>query len=139
MIRKICILSNSAKCCAGQFLLPAYNFSATMVTTYSTYPLRTVACLKFLAIETMTPLFNLYLLRQNGWTDKDTTWYAGRPRRLGPCDIVLDGDPAPSPRIGAEQPLLFGPLLWLAAGGCRGNPTGTATRLVCLGLRVKKP
>jgi len=31
--------------------LPAYNFSATMASTYSTYRLGAVASLKFLAME----------------------------------------------------------------------------------------
>jgi len=34
-------------------LLPARNFSATMVSTYSSYRLRAVASLKVLAIENM--------------------------------------------------------------------------------------
>jgi len=50
-------LSNSAKFSAGRPLLPGYNFSATMATTYSTYRLGAVASLKFLAIENMTPHF----------------------------------------------------------------------------------
>ena len=38
----------------------------------------------------------------------------GRDVGLGPDDIVLDGDPAPSPQKGAEPPSpIFGPcLLW---------------------------
>jgi len=47
------ILSNSAKFSAGLPLLPACNFSATVVSTYSTYPLWFVASPKFLAIENM--------------------------------------------------------------------------------------
>jgi len=30
---------------------------------------------------------------------------------LGPSNIVLDGDPAPHQRKGAQQPTLFGPCL----------------------------
>jgi len=36
-------LSNTAKFSAGQPLLPAYNFLATMASTYSTYRLGVVA------------------------------------------------------------------------------------------------
>jgi len=50
-------LSSSAKFSAGRRLLPAYNFSATVASTYSsgysTYRLGAVASLKFLAIENM--------------------------------------------------------------------------------------
>ena len=51
------ILSNSAKFSAGRPLLLTYNFAARMPTTYSTYRLAAVACLKFLAIENMSPTF----------------------------------------------------------------------------------
>ena len=37
----------------------------------------------------------------------------GREAGLGPGDIVLDGDPAPLPKIGAQQPPLFGPCRWI--------------------------
>jgi len=51
---------------------------------------------------------NVDVLWPNGWTDHDATSYA--EVGLGPCHIVLDGDPAP-PRKGAQQPhLLVGPL-----------------------------
>ena len=40
------ILSSSANFSAGRPLLPAYNISATMATTYSTYRLGAVASLK---------------------------------------------------------------------------------------------
>ena len=37
----------------------------------------------------------------------------GREVGLDPGDIVLDGDPAPRPKKGAQQAPLFGPhLLW---------------------------
>ena len=37
----------------------------------------------------------------------------GTEMGLGPGHIVLDGDPAPSPKKGAEPPSIFGPfLLW---------------------------
>ena len=36
----------------------------------------------------------------------------GKKVGLGPDDIVIDGDPAPPPRTGAQQPpTLFGPCL----------------------------
>jgi len=47
------ILSNSAKFSVGRPLLPAYNFSATVASTYSIYRLGAVASLKFLAIDNM--------------------------------------------------------------------------------------
>jgi len=50
------ILSNSAKFSAGRPLLPAYNFSATMASTSSTYRLKAVVSLKFSAIENMPPI-----------------------------------------------------------------------------------
>jgi len=37
----------------------------------------------------------------------------GREVGLGPCYVVLDGDPAPPPKKGAQQPPIFGScLLW---------------------------
>jgi len=35
---------------------------------------------------------------------------------LGPGDIVLDGDPAPLPKTGAEPPPIFGPCLFWSKG-----------------------
>ena len=51
------ILSNSTKFSAGRPILAAYNFSATVATTYGTYRLGAVASLKFLAIENVPPTF----------------------------------------------------------------------------------
>jgi len=90
-----------------------------------------VASQKILAIENMTPQFWPMPIRHHDWTDQDTTWYTAV--RLGPGDIVFDGDPAP-PRKGAQQRPPFGSLLCLAAGDCRGNPTGIAIRLVIVAL-----
>jgi len=69
MIRKMRILSNSAKFSAGRPLLAAYHFSATMATTYSTYRLGALASLKFLAIENMPPHFSahVYYGQTAGW------------------------------------------------------------------------
>jgi len=96
------ILSNSSKFSAGWPLLPAYNFLATMATTYSTYYLGAVASLKFLAVENMPPpLFGPCLLWSNGWMEQDTTWYGVRPRprrqcaRLGPTSPTGTGTAAP--------------------------------------------
>jgi len=55
------ILSNrpSAKFSASRPLLPAYNFSATMATTYSTYRFRAVASLKWrlkICLPTFRPM-----------------------------------------------------------------------------------
>jgi len=54
------------------------------------------------------PIFGPCLLSPNGWMDQDETWYAGRPH---PWQIVLDGDPSPSPPKKHSPPI--GPcLLW---------------------------
>jgi len=55
------ILSNSAKFSVVQPLLPAYSFSATMDSTYSTYRLGAVASLKFLAIKNV-PTVQLHIV-----------------------------------------------------------------------------
>ena len=47
------------------------------------------------------PVFGPYLLRPNGCMDYDVTWYGVS---LGPSDFVLDGDPAPLSKKGAEPP-----------------------------------
>jgi len=49
----------------------------------------------------------------SGWMHQDATWYGGRPQ---PSDFVLDGDPAPLPKNGAEPPI-FDPCL-LGPNGC---------------------
>jgi len=43
---------------------------------------------------TASPIFGPYLLWPNGWMHQDTTWYT--EVGLGPGDIMLDGDPAPT-------------------------------------------
>ena len=75
-------------------LLPAYNFSATMATTYSTYRLRAVASIKFLAIENMPPHFlaHVYYGQTAAWIRIPLSTEVG----LSPGDTVLDGDP-PAP------------------------------------------
>ena len=45
--------------------------------------------------------FRPCLLWPNGWMDQDATWYSGS---LIPGHIVLEGDPAPLPKRGAEPP-----------------------------------
>jgi len=111
------ILSISAKFSAGRPLLPAYNFSATIVTTYSTYSLRAVARLKFLAIENMTPHFSAHICygKMAGWIMVPL----GMEVRLGQGDSVLDGDPARPLHAKGHSSLhpttLFGPLLWPAS------------------------
>jgi len=56
---------------------------------------------------------------------------------LGPCDIVLDGDPAPSPKRGRSPSPIFGPFLlwpydWMHQDatwyGCRPQPRGLCVR-----------
>jgi len=55
MIRKKCVFYPIAQnfLLVGPYLLPVYNFSATMASTYSTYRLGTVVSLKFSAIVFM--------------------------------------------------------------------------------------
>ena len=53
MHKHLHILSHSAKCSAGRPLFSAYNFSATMASTFCSYRLGAVASLKFLATENM--------------------------------------------------------------------------------------
>ena len=53
MRKNLRILPNSAKFSTGRPLLPAYNFSATMASAFSTYRLGAVFSLKFLATENM--------------------------------------------------------------------------------------
>jgi len=102
------ILSNSAKFSAGRPLLPAYNFSVTMAC--STYRLRTVVSLKFLAIENKSPHYwaDVYYDQTAGWIRIPL----GMGLRLGPGDVVLDRDPTPPPSKGAAAAAsTFGPLL----------------------------
>ena len=87
-------------------LLLAYNFSATMATTYSTYRLGAMAFLKFLAIENMPPHFSAHVYYGQ---------MAGRIRIpldtevcLGLDVIVLGGDPPP-PTERTQQPPTFRP------------------------------
>jgi len=49
-------------------------------------------------------IFGPCLLWPNGCMDQDGTWHWGRPR---PRRLVLDGDPAPLPKKGAEPPPQF--------------------------------
>jgi len=104
---KIRILCNSAKFSAGRPLLSAYNFSATVATTYSTYLFGAVASVKFLAIESMPPLFSAHVCcgQTGGWVKIPP----GTELHLGPGDIILDGDPAPPPHKGAQQSPTFRP------------------------------
>ena len=49
-------------------------------------------------------IFGPCLLLPNGWTDEAGTWHDGRPQ---PRRVLLDGDPAPSPKRGrAPSPIL---------------------------------
>jgi len=54
--------------------------------------------------------FGPCLLWPNCWMDEDATLYGGRPRRLGPDHIALDGDPAPTQYRGTAHPI-FGPYI----------------------------
>jgi len=104
----MCTLSNSAKFSAGRLLLPAYNFSATMATTYSTHRLGAVASLIFFAIENMPPHFSthVYYGQTAGWIKITLCTEVG----LDPGHTVLDGHPL-SPRKEAQlQSLTFRPM-----------------------------
>jgi len=107
--RKLHILSNGPKFSAGRPLLPACNFSGTMSTIHTTYRFGAVASLKFLLIENMIPplLVHVYYGIMAGWIRIPR----GLEVRLGPGDIVLDGD-SPPPWKGAQRTPLFGPLLF---------------------------
>jgi len=54
-------------------------------------------CLSACPVCPVWSVCDVDVLWPNGWMDQDETWHGGRPRRLGPGHIVLDGDPAPSP------------------------------------------
>jgi len=108
-------------------------------------------CLSVCPVLSPPPVCNVGVLWPNGWTDRDETWQAGRPRfwpycvkwgpsspppkgggapqfsahiccgqmaglikmllgmekRLGPGNFVLDRDPTPPPKKGAEPPPQF--------------------------------
>jgi len=98
------MLSNSAKFSASRPILPAYNFSATMATTYRNYRLGAVASLKFLAIENMPPYFSAhaYYGQTAGWIRIPL----GTEVCLSPGDIVLDRDSPPMER-GTAAPTFY--------------------------------
>jgi len=99
------ILSNIGKFSAGRPLLPAYNFSATMATTYSIYRLGAVASLNFFGDwKYASPLFSPCLLWPNGWVDQDTTWYGGMPRPRRHCVRWVVGPSSPSTQSGTAVP-----------------------------------
>jgi len=66
-----------------------------------------LACLKFLAIENMPPQFlaHVYYCQMTGWIKIPPGMEVG----LSPGGIMLDGDPAPPSRKGAQQPPTFQP------------------------------
>ena len=74
------------------------------------------------------PIFGPYLLRLNGSIDQDATWYGGRTR---PSDFMLDGDPAPLPKKGAEPPPQFSAHFYCGqTAGCIKMPLGTEVGLI---------
>jgi len=98
--------------CKNAYFVQKYNFLLVGPTssvqffghngaTYSTYRLRAVVSLKFLAIENMTPhgSAHVYYGKTAGWIRIPLDTKLG----IGPGDIVLDGDPAP-PGKGVQQP-----------------------------------
>ena len=54
--------------------------------------------------EPPPPIFGPYLLRPNDWMDQDATCMEDG---LGSGDFVLDEDPAPLPKKGAQAPAQF--------------------------------
>ena len=58
---------------------------------------------------------NVGVLWPNGWTDKDETWHAGKPRPRGHC---VRWEPSSPPQKGGGAPsTIFGPcLLWQTSG-----------------------
>jgi len=84
---------------------PAYNFSATMATTYNTYSLGAVASLIFLAIENMPPHFlaHVYYGQMAGWIRIPLSTEVG----LSLGDTVLDGDPPAPYGKGHSSPCNF--------------------------------
>jgi len=109
-------MQNCVVCLIAQnFLLVGpyivYNFSATMATIHTALSLSFGNCglSKFFGDwKYASPLFGPCLLWPTGWMDHDITWSGDRHR---PVDIVLDADPAPPARKGAQQPPLFCPQL----------------------------
>jgi len=69
------------------------------------------------------------LLWPNGWMDQDRTWHGGIG--LSPGDlVVLDGDPAPVPKKGAEPPPQFSAHFYCGqTAGCTKMPLGMELRL----------
>ena len=61
-------------------------------------------------VLSVCPVCDVGVLWPNGWTDQDETWHAGRSR---PGQIVLDGDPAPTPPEG-HSPLQFSAHIYCA-------------------------
>jgi len=73
-----------------------------MAITYSTYRLGAVASLTFLAIENIPLHFSAHVCY--GQTAKWIRIPLGTEVCLGPGDIVLDGNPAPSKEKGTATP-----------------------------------
>ena len=111
------MLSNSAKFSASRPILPAYNFSATMATTYRNYRLGAVASLKFLAIENMPPYFSAhaYYGQTAGWIRIPL----GTEVCLGPDDVRWGPSSIPT-EMGTAALTLFD-RLW-----CSNSPIAAA-------------
>jgi len=58
-------------------------------------------CAVCLSVLSVCSVCDVGVLWPNGWTDRDETWHAGRPR---PGHTVLDGDPSPAPLKGHRPP-----------------------------------
>ena len=58
-----------------------------------------------------SPIFGPCPLWPNGWMDQDGSWHGRGP---WPGHIVLDGEPAPLPKKGAEPTPIFDPIFIVA-------------------------
>jgi len=80
------------------------NFWATVLQNSSPYATGPLSCLSVCPILSATLVYCGQMAR---WIKMPLGTEVG----LGPSNIVLDGDPAPHQRKGAQQPTLFGPCL----------------------------
>jgi len=69
------------------------------------------------------PVCNVCVLWPYGWTDQDETWHGARPM-YRPSHIVQDGDPAPLPKMGAQQSSNFLPMYCGQTAGWIKMPIG---------------
>jgi len=102
----------------------------------------------------LCPVCDIGVLWPNGWMDQNETWHGGRPRprphcvRWGPSSLpkrgtapnfrpvrqatVLDGDPAPPTKKGAQPPPNFRPMSIVA----KWSPTSATTELLFITMAM---